>query len=287
MRRKFFTVLVLLAFLLPLSLAAEGEFVGPGEIQVTTPIYRPNFEEFEPRLGTYTYEVSWQGIPAAEAKVTIDQEGLRYQMSAFARTYSAIDIFYKLRYRAQGLISAVTFLPERTLVENRENSRVKTVEMNFRPDGMISSVFKRNDNNQEFFNFDPQNLTLDPFSAAFMARSLEWQKGETKTFDTFNGKSRYLISLTALGRETITFAGKSQDVWVISPRVQKVTEPNGPQKLNSAKIYVTADRSRDVLQIVSSVFVGSVKTTLVGFDPAPPITPPQVLAQLRNQVFKE
>ncbi len=286
MRRVFLSAFASLLILSAAGARAEdAPYVQPDDVQVSTPIYQPNFDEFEPRLGTYTYEVSWQGIPAAEAKVTIDQDGLHYKMSAFAKTYSAIDIFYKLRYRAQGLVSAVTFLPEKTEVENRENSRIKTVEMDFRPDGRIFSKFRRNAN-EEVFDFDPQNLTLDPFSAAFVARSLDWKSGETKTFDTFNGKSRYLISLTALGREMINYGGKVHDVWVISPYVEKVTEPNGPKKLRSAKIYVTADKSRDILQIVSSVFVGSVKTKLVDFEPAPVHPQVRILAQLRNQVYK-
>jgi hypothetical protein len=276
---------LLLSLLFSNSLRAQENFVPPEQLRVRTPIYQPDFSQFEPRLGTYTYEVTWQGIPAAEASVTINQDGLRYVMTTFAKTNSAIDIFYRLRYRAQGLISAITFLPEKTQVENRENSRIKIVEMNFRNDGTIHSVFNRNDN-REVFDFDPQNLMLDPFSAAFIARSQEWRAGETKTFDTFNGKSRYLISLTALGREKITFDKRRQDVWVISPQVRKVTDPNGPQKLQSAKIYVTADKSRDVLQIVSSVFVGSVKTTLVKFEPAPSLPPVQILAQLRASYIK-
>jgi hypothetical protein len=249
-------------------------------------VYQPDFSQFEPRLGTYTYEVSWQGIPAAEAQVSIHQDGLRYVMTAFAKTYRAIDVFYRLRYRARGLISAVTFLPEQTEVENRENSRVKTVEMHFNNDGSIHSLFKRN-NNSEVIAFDPQNQTLDPFSAGFIARSQNWSLGETKRFDTFNGKSRYIISLTAIGRETISFQNKKRDVWIISPQVSKVTDPNGLQKLHSAKIYVTADRSRDILQIVSSVFVGSVKTTLVRFEPAPQQAPVQILAQLRRDVIRD
>jgi hypothetical protein len=274
-----------ICLLISVPARAQDNFVPPEQLYVRTPIYQPDFTQFEPRLGTYTYEVSWQGIPAAEASVTINQDGLRYVMTTFAKTNSAIDVFYRLRYRALGLISAITFLPEKTQVENRENSRVKIVEMNFRNDGTINSVFSRNDN-KEVFDFDPQNLMLDPFSAAFIARSQHWQKGETKTFDTFNGKSRYLISLTALNRETITFDDRRQDVWVISPQVKKVTDPNGPQKLRSAKIYVTADKSRDVLQIVSSVFVGSVKTTLVKFEAAPSQPPVQILAQLRASYIR-
>jgi hypothetical protein len=40
------------------------------------------------------------------------------------------------------------------------------------------------------------------------------------------------------------------------------------------------------VQIVSSVFVGSVKTKLISFEPAPDFGQVQILAQLRNQAYK-
>ena len=40
------------------------------------------------------------------------------------------------------------------------------------------------------------------------------------------------------------------------------------KKLREAFIYLTADREREVLQIISEVFIGSVKTKLESYVPA-------------------
>ena len=53
-------------------------------VQISTPVYHPTSGVFKPRTGIFEYEVSWQGIPAATAKVQIEQEGLRYKITTFA-----------------------------------------------------------------------------------------------------------------------------------------------------------------------------------------------------------
>lgn len=263
--------------------AAPAASIAPDLIKVNTPTYKPDFEGFSPNRGKYEYRVSWQGIPAAEVLVDVEERDETYQIVTNVRTFSAIDIFYKLRYRAEGIVSALNLMPERMSIEHRENSRVKMTEMSFRDDGTIHSVFTHVGKESQTFDFNPNNFTLDPFSAAFLARSLSWTKGETKTFDTFNGKSRYLISLTAEDRTRTFINGENRDVWVIVPRVEKLTDPNAEKKLRDAKIYVTADKARDVLQIVSEVFVGSVTTRLVSFVPSSKPSQAAQFAQLREK----
>ncbi|MCB0337900.1 MAG: hypothetical protein KDD62_16395, partial [Bdellovibrionales bacterium] len=56
-------------------------------------------------------------------------------------------------------------------------------------------------------------------------------------------------------------------VWVISPTVKKVgAEKN--DKLREARIYLSSDARREILQITSEVFVGTVKTKLSSFQPS-------------------
>jgi hypothetical protein len=282
--RSLWGIIVLAAFLLPQS--AWSEHISPELIKVTTPVYRPDFDEFEQNLGRYEYRVSWQGIPAADAVIDVDEDGLNYKITTTVETYSAIDIFYKLRYRAEGLLSGLDLMPERMTVEHRENSRKKSIDMQFRDDGTIHSVYTFRGQDSEVFDFNPNNFTLDPFSAAFLARSLDWNIGDTKQFDCFNGKSRYLISLTAEDRIRTFINGENRDVWVIAPNVTKLNDPTAEKKLREAKIYVSADRARDILQIKSEVFIGNVYTKLVSFTPSdkPPLS--ARLAQARSRLFK-
>lgn len=236
-------------------------------VQVTTPQYHPNHEIFNPPLGRYTYTVGWQGIPAAEATLDVAKVGSRYQLVSTARTYSAIDIFYTMRYRAEGLISSQSFLPIKTSILHQENSRVKTTEIQFAPDGHIHAVRSQAGKEPVVLDFNPNNWTLDPFSAAFLARSLEWKIGDKKSFDTFNGKSRYLITLENTGMEKVNYDDTERDCWIIVPTVKNLVNPEQSKKLREAKIYVTADNAREVLKIASSVFIGTVTTKLENFFP--------------------
>jgi hypothetical protein len=248
----------------------EAQNITADVVQLSTPVYRPEAPNFSPALGTYTYEISWQGIPAAEAKITVRKEGDTYHVVTTARTYPMIALLYNLRYRSEAVLAHDTFLPKRFSAEQRENSKRKTVEVTFGADGEIHSERSLNNGQPKVMRFNSNNFTLEPYSAAFLARSLEWKKGQSREFDTFNGKSRYLVTLTAEEITKIEIDGVMRDAWVISPVVKNLTDSKSDKKLRKAKIYVTADSQRDVVKLVSSVFIGSVTTEMTSFAPLDP-----------------
>jgi hypothetical protein len=256
----------------------------PRYVELSTPQYRAYEAEFAPQMGVYTYEVSWNGIPAAEAILTVGSEDLRYRITASARTYSPINLIYDLKYRADGLIDALDMSSQHHSVRQKENSRERSIDISFRDGGEIESIRAQKGKPDQVTRLETNNLTLDPFGAAFLARGLNWEIGETKYFDTFNGKVRYLISLTAEGRETLKVNGETKNCLVISPRVQKVNTSEPQHKLREAKIYVTDDSKREVVKIVSEVFVGAVTTKLLRFEPS--ATPETIrLAQARARAI--
>ena len=247
--------------------AAYADELTADQVSVTTPIYRPEFSDFEPALGTYTYVVSWQGIPAATASLSVAQDDMYYHLTSTARTYSGIDIFYKLRYFAEGTISSFDLTPVKTVIDQRENSKIKNTEITFHEDGETEVVRTSNKPETNTLKFKPNNFMLDPFAAAFLARSLRWEVGQSRQFDTFNGKSRYLITLTCSEKTTMKVNDEEREVWVITPSVKNLTSTKKSSKLRSAQIYITADKARELLQILSKVFIGSVTTELVSFKP--------------------
>jgi hypothetical protein len=250
---------------------AGGE-VSMDQIDVVTPVYRPDFGKFQLPQGTYTYEVSWQGIPAARATLDVFRDGAVYRVETKARTNSAIDLLYKLRFEAEAAFSSESFVPRYSYSAKHENSKSGDTTIKFLPDGYVSAVRTEKGKDPKYLKFQPRNFMLDPFSAAFLARSLKWRMGETKYFDTFNGKTRYLIALTALDKVSMTVNGQVKPVWVISPKVTKLTEKKDDKKLRKAFIYVTDDKARDILQIKSEVFVGTVTTKLVSYSAMPEAT---------------
>ncbi|RJP89598.1 MAG: DUF3108 domain-containing protein [Desulfobacteraceae bacterium] len=245
-----------------------AQSIPPGQVKITTPAYSPSLS-FKPQMGIYAYSVSWNGIPAASAELEVTRNGDNYELKARARTAKAIDIIYKLRYHSETVISAKTLKPKHSVSVTKANSREKRTELDFLPNGEIHSIQKDKKGGQETLQFDPDNLTLDPYSAGFLALSQDWKAGDKRQFDTFNGKHRYLIELTALEETEIEVNGKIRKAVVIRPTVKKLTTTDpDPKKLREARIYISTDDSREILKISSDVFIGSVNTDLESFTPA-------------------
>ena len=265
--------------------ARADDYIAPQLVKVSTPYYKPPTNSFKPKLGVYEYTVSWQGIPAASCTLTVRENDGRYLVEAAARTYSGIDVLYRLRYVAEGTLDASSFQPLSLVINHDENARHKNIDMKF-PTGAgdITAVRSKGpeDPDKKVVSFRSDNMTLDPIGAAFLARSLPWEVGQTRDFDVFNGKSRYYISLSAIERTSITYQGETRKVIVISPRVRNLTTTKPRAKLREAKIYVTDDENREILKIVSSVFIGAVTTELDSFTPAADQANPLIMAQSAN-----
>jgi len=152
---------------------ATGLFAEQGEVlpvRNAPRVYPENRSDFSPPLGTYTYTAGWQGIPAATCTISIDREGDYFRVVASARTYSGIDLFYKLRYRAEGIIAATSFAPVRSIFDQRENSRIKNTILTFRENGEVQSVRATRGQPPVLERVISDGALLDPFSAAFIAR---------------------------------------------------------------------------------------------------------------------
>ena len=260
-------LVVFLSFLSFFSFAFADEITAD-KVFVSTPQYSPELTDFKPALGKYEYSVTWAGIPAATVTLEVLKERYNYKVTTNVKSSRGVSLFYKLKYNAEGLISAINFRPLNAKIDLNENSKIKKAIITYSNDGFVKSHYQVNDREPIEMNFDPKNNMLDPFSAAFIARSLNWEPKVTRYFDTFNGKTRYLISFTAVDKIKMEINNQRRDVWVIEPAVKKLTTTKNEQKLRKAKIYVTADEAREIIKINSEVFIGSVNTKLVSFMPS-------------------
>lgn len=272
--------LTLVSYLSCTMNSVADDYIAPDLVKVTTPLYRPAHAKYKPRPGVYEYSVGWEGITAASCSLTVREERGRFLIDAAARTYSGVDLLYKLRYEARGVLDSDNLSSISLSIDHKENSRHKTIEMRFEPNfGPIKADRQTGDiaANQKHVEFTPNNQTLDPIAAAFLARSLDWKVGESRDFDVFNGKSRYFITLTAVDHKVIRFRGQERSVFVISPRVRNLTTTKPRSKLREAFIFVTDDDERDILRIESSVFIGSVSVDLESYSPLPSDREPPII----------
>lgn len=271
-----FSALVLMVPILPLL----AKTIPPGLVCISTPAYAPA-RSFNPLPGRYSYTVSWNGIPAGSIELELDRQGDDYKIHASARTAKGIDLVYKLRYESHAVLAADTLKPKKSVSIVRANSREKTTELEFLPDGEIRSTRKNHHGKVKTIQFDSDNLTLDPYSAAFLALSQDWEVGQSRQFDLFNGKSRYLIEFTALEKTELTINEKRQAAIVLVPSIQKLndTDDENEKKLRQARIYISTGHPKKILKLSSDLLFGSVNAEMVGFTPFQNNTPPSMMDQ--------
>lgn len=263
----FFIVFVPVVHILPLL----AKTVPAGQVCVSTPAYTPA-SSFNPLLGRYSYTVSWNGIPAASIELELDRLDDEYQIRASARTAKGIDIIYKLRYESQAVLEADTLRPKRSFSVVRTNSKKKTTELEFLPGGEILSMRKNDRGRVKTQKFDPDNFTLDPYSAGLLALSQEWKVGESRRFDMFSGKSRYLIEFFAVEQTELTVNERKRQAIVLIPMIKKLNDTehdDKEKKLRQARIFISADQPRELLKVSSDLLFGSLDTEMVDFTPSP------------------
>ncbi len=223
--------------------------------------------------------MNWQGIPVGSASITVhegpvalgDQAQPRdcFVVTAKAKTGKVISIFYTLKHLSESTFLADSLAPISFYSAQTENSKTKSREVAFSPDGLIhSALWKQGkDTPEEEIDFKSENRTFDPISAAFLARSLPVGDDTVYTFDVFNGKHRFLITLSVVGREKIEVAGEQRESFKVVPTVKKLTDTEGEQRLRAATLWISADDKREVLKLKSEVLVGSVNAELERFIP--------------------
>jgi hypothetical protein len=258
--------LILIMSLSPREGLAIPQAEHPSQVTVTTQTFVPD-EDFILALGRYNYTVAWQGIPVAKAWIDVNRENGKVLIDAGAKTNPVIDLLYELRYQAKGLLNGSTLGTDYMTILQSENSRKKYTLITFDQNNIHSEVARLDKESRYTLDFARNNFTLGPMSGALLARSLKWEVGQSRDFDIFNGKSRYLITFTCDRLEKMKVLGKKRDVFVFKPKVFNLSKDGVADKLRHADIYITADDNRDIVKIQSEVFVGSVSAKLKEFIP--------------------
>lgn len=237
------------------------------EIKVVTPRYSPS-STITPHRGLFKYDVEWEGIPVASASIEIKDNANITTIETHAKSARLIDLLYELRYLARGELDRTTLTPLTTFIDHRENSKQRLTNVSFLPDGLINSVIaKVNKGEQSTYSFKSDNQTFDPFSSAVMAQSLPWDLGQSRKFDVFDGKNRYVITLKCTKKATRYILGKKTPVLIFEPKVFDENNNTKAAKLRRATITFTDDEFRDLVELDSEVFIGSIRASISSFTP--------------------
>lgn len=263
LKLNLFFFLCLLPFV-PDSGDVFADYIPPDQTHVKIEHYVPQYRDYAE--GKFRYQVSWQGVPVAEAEVEIKRTKVGETpfliVRTHARTEEAIDMFYHLRHTTESMFDARTLEPLSYYSFQLENRRAKLLEMRFDRNGAVDIDQWKNGELSETHSYNLDNRPFDPISAAFMARSLPLEVGKKMTVDVFNGKNRYLVEFEVLSKELLWMNKQERMAYKVQPRVTKLTDTEGEKRLESATLWVSADERRDVLKIESKVKVGRITAEL-------------------------
>jgi hypothetical protein len=245
--------------------------------------------EFKPRSGIYYYTVAFNEVRIGTASMAIDNGSDQYKVQVHAQTTGMVDHIYRLRYQGEAIMGIDPVSPLTIKMQQDVRSTEKITSISFQNNGAIKTTEteSKNGNTADYTvrNVQTEKFTVDPFSASYLVRGLDWEVGTEKVFNVYPGKYQYELKLKCIGRETIDIAGEKRDAWVIVPQVTNLDPEKraeaAKKKQANIKIYVSADGLRDVLKIEASHTLGQFLARLDRFEPAP--NPPKVVENTPNK----
>ncbi len=231
---------------------------------------------YRPPLGTYYYAFEFNGLNIGTAWVDLDRSGDLYRIRFRAKTNSTIDRIYKVRFSGENLTEAQEWMPVGTRILSRVRSTVKDTSIHFHDDGTIKSVRTESKKGEPLENevreIRTEDFTMDPLSVTHLIRGIDWKPGMEQTVQVFTGKSRYESRFTCLSEQIIEVGGQKRKAWEIVQESRKLDEEeqetDEERKERDLKIYISADKARDVLKIDAPRAMGHFLVLFEGFKPA-------------------
>jgi hypothetical protein len=242
--------------------------------------------DFKPRLGKYYYNVSFNNVNIGNATIIIDRDEELYKVQVNAQSVGMVDSLYRLRYRGEAIMGTGPLSPVEMKTQQEVGSKEKDLTIKFKDNGSIRTVEKKTENGNaatyDVRKVQTDRFTIDPFSATYLVRGLDWKVGVEKVFDVYPGKYQYELRLRCESLVTIDINGEKRKAWVIIPKVTNLDPQRRAEALKkkpaSSKIYVSADELKDVLKFESSHTLGYFRVLMIRFDPAVDQSKPKEVA---------
>lgn len=254
------------ALLLVVSFA--GSRAGEAPPNPSVPAYQPKFQPFEAGE-SQLYRAHWNGmVSVATAQITtkpavIDGKKV-YQVKVQAKSSRVLDFIWRMRDTITSTFDAKALAPSRFTFAQRENSKVIDTEALYNENSRRWEVNRKERGKKpNVYEFDSQN-TLDPITAVYLARSLDFKVGDRLHFKVFGGKYQYLLELRIDAKEPVKLpSGKSVEAYKIIPFVQNLAKDGYATRFNEATVWISADERRLPIKISSKIYVGSIYLELV------------------------
>lgn len=251
--------------LLAATVSLAGQATPPAP---SVPVYQPKFHPFESGEKE-VYHATWNGmISVATAEVHTTPAMLNgkrvYQVRVEAKTSKALDLIWRMRDTISATFDAKALAPSRFTFKQRENSRVIDTEAHFDPQSKQWAVNRQQAGKKpRVYRFDSHN-TLDPITAVYLARSIDFKVGDKLFFRVFGGRHQYLLELFVEKREQVALkSGNRVEAYRIVPRIQNLTKSGYADRFKEAAVWISTDERRVPVKLSSKIAFGTVQLELV------------------------
>jgi hypothetical protein len=256
-----FLFLTLLA--VPSSRGGEAPATAP-----SVPNYQPKFFPFEAGEKA-VYRAHWSGlVSVATAEIfttpTVVDGKKVYQVRVEAKSSRVLDWIWKMRDTITSTFDAKALVPSRFTFRQRENSKEIDTEARFHEGSQRWAVNREQKGKKpRTYEFNSPN-TLDPITAVYKARAVDFNVGDSLYFKVFGGRYHYLLELRVVGKEPVQLgSGRPVQAYKIIPFVQNLTKKGYAGRLNEATIWISADERRLPIKLSSKITFGTVELELI------------------------
>lgn len=237
------------AFIISLLVIASLAFAFEAAQPATFPVSLP-FSHGE----ALTYQISWEAVPAGQARLLAEQTGEGWRFTLTARTNKAIDLVYKVRDRVVSRTDPEVELSLGYEKTQREGSYHRDITVAFDWDRLQSQRF-RSGELKNTLTLLPG--TMDPLSMFYRFRRMELAPETELLAPVTDGEKMVLARARVLRRETVEVPAGVFDCWVVEPDIQDLGGVFKKSPDAAVHIWVTADELALPVRVKSRVVVGS------------------------------
>jgi hypothetical protein len=226
------------------------------------PIYQPKYYPFDGGE-KLVYHASWNGLlSVATATVYTTSEWVDgqkfYNVRVEANSSKLLDLIWKMRDIITSKINASGLAPNQFTFRQRENRKVVDTVASFDRTTNKWSVHRDERTKVKRYQFDRPNNMIDPITAVYLARSMDFKVGDHLYFHIFGGKNRYLLDLEVERKETIQLKSGTIEAFKFVPRIEDVLQEGYAARFNDAAVWISADERRLPVMLKSKIIFGSV-----------------------------
>jgi hypothetical protein len=225
---------------------------------------------------TLVYEASWVGIPAAEARIELLNNGAASRSwtgKLWLRTSTAVDVLYRMRDYVWEDFNRDDLRPREMHILQHEKKRRDEWSIRFDDHEHLVTSARRNAQGRTWLREFSGGEPWGPFSGAMVALSLPLMVGQTYTFDVFSGGNRYVLAFTVDKHESVTTPLGTWRALRIIPSVVWLSQGKFLNQVSKTVLWVTDDERHLPLRIEAAAYIGSIRVDLAQVLDPPGPTP--------------